>query len=304
VIEMANITVTEAAGFIPEIWAATALGALKANTVMARLVNRNFESDIARQGDIIRVPRRGTLSVNSKAANTVVTLQTPTADTVNLTLNQHKEVSFLVEDIAAAQANQSIIAGYVEDGMKAIGEEIDADLLALYTGFSATPIDGTSGSGGITAATVTEARRILNAAKVPQSDRYIVWHEDAEAELLDVEKFTSSDFGDNGDAIREAIIGRKYGFSHFMDQNVVVATGECKNLAFHRDAIMLATRPLPAPPEGTGAQSSVMNEDGFSIRVTYAWNASYLAMQVTLDVLYGVAELRDNHAVVIRSTEA
>lgn len=300
---MPNITVTEAAGFIPEIWAASALGALKANTVMARLVNRNFENAVAQQGDTLHIPRRGTLSVNNKVANTVVTLQTPTADTVDVTLNKHKEISILVEDIAAAQANQSIMAGYIEDGMKAIGEQIDSDLLALYSGFSTTPIDGTSGSGGITAATVTEARRLLNAAKVPQQDRYIVWHEDAEAELLEVEKFTSSDFGDNGDAVREAIIGRKYGFSHFMDQMVTVATSECKNLAFHRDAIVLVTRPLPAPPPGTGAVSTVMDEDGFSVRVVYAWNASHLAMQVTLDVLYGVAELRDNHAVVIRSTE-
>lgn len=300
---MANITTTEAAGFIPEIWAANALGALKANTVMARLVNRNFENAVAQQGDTLHIPRRGTLSVNTKSANTAVTLQTPTADTVDVTLSNHKEVSFLVEDIAAAQANQSILDGYIMDGMIAMAEYIDAALLALYSGFSTTPIDATSGSGGITAATVTEARRLLNAAKVPQQDRYIVWHEDAEAELLDVEKFTSSDFGDNGDAVREAIIGRKYGFSHFMDQQVVVATSEAKNLAFHKDSIVLVTRPLPPPPEGTGARSTVMNEDGFSVRVTYAWNPSHLAMQVTLDMLYGVAELRDNHAVVIRSTE-
>jgi hypothetical protein len=300
---MANITITEAANFIPEIWAANALGALKANTVMARLVNRNFESVIQQQGDTIHIPQRGTLSVNTKTANAVVTLQTPTAATVPLYLNQHKEVSFIVEDIAAAQANQDIIGGYVRDAMMALAEDIDAALLGLYASFSATPIDGTSGSGGIDASTVTEARRVLNAAKVPQEGRNIVWHEDAEAELLEVEKFTSSDFGDPGDAVREAIIGRKYGFSHFMDQQVVTALGEAKNLAFHRDAIVLATRPLPAPPAGTGAQSAVMSEDGIGLRVIYAYNPSYLGMQVTLDILYGVAILRNNHAVVIRSSE-
>ena len=299
---MANVTTTEAANFIPEIWAAAALGALKANTVMARLVNRNFENSIAKFGDILHIPKRGTLSVNNKAANTVVTLQTPSSDVVNLTLDKHKEISFLVEDIAAAQANQDIISGYIEDGMKAIAEQIDSDLLALYSGFSTTPIDATGGSGGITAATVTEARRLLNDAKVSQSDRYIVWHQDAEAELLDVEKFTSSDFGDNGDAVREAIIGRKYGFAHFMDQMVKEASGEAKNLAFHRDAIVLASRPLPTVPDGMGARSVVMPEEGFAVRVTWAYNAAYLGVQVTLDVLYGVAELRDNHAVVIRST--
>lgn len=300
---MANITVTEAANFIPEIWAASALGALKANTVMARLVNRNYENTIANAGDILHIPKRGALSVNAKAANTAVTLQTPSSDVANLTLSHHEEVSFLVEDVARAQANQDIIAGYITDAMVVLAEKIDGDLLALYSGFSTTPIDATSGSGGIVAGTVTEARRLLNAAKVPQDGRYIVWHEDAEAELLDIEKFTSSDFGDPGDAIREAIIGRKYGFSHFMDQQVVVATGECKNLAFHRDAIVLASRPLPAVPEQTGARSAVMEEDGIAIRVIWAYNPTYLGVQVTLDVLYGVAELRDNHAVVIRSTE-
>lgn len=300
---MANITTTEAAGFIPEIWAATALGYLKANTVMARLVNRNFENLVANQGDTINVPRRGSLTVNSKAANTGVTLQTPTADTIPLVLNKHEEVSFLVEDVAAAQSNQDIISGYISDGIQKIAEKIDADLLALYSGFSATPIDATSGSGGVTATTVTEARRILNAAKVPLTDRYIVWHEDAEKELLNIEKFTSSDFGDDGSAVREAVIGRKYGFMHLMDQQVPVAAGECKNLAFHRDAMMLATRPLPAPPPETGARGVTMAEDGFSIRVLYGYNMQYLGMQVTIDILYGVAELRDNHAVVIRSTE-
>jgi P22 coat protein - gene protein 5. len=122
-------------------------------------------------------------------------------------------------------------------------------------------------------------------------------------ELLNIEKFTSADFGDDGSAVREANIGRKYGFSHFMDQQVPVASSECKNLAFHRDAITMAMRPLPQVPSGMGANSTTMAEDGFSIRVIYSYNPNYLGVQVTLDLLYGVAELRDEFAVVIRSTE-
>jgi hypothetical protein len=87
-----------------------------------------------------------------------------------------------------------------------------------------------------------------------------------------------------------------------MDQQVKEAGGEAKNLAFHRDAIVLASRPLPPVPDGMGAKSAVMNEDGIAVRVIWAYNANYLGVQVTMDVLYGVAELRDNHAVVIRST--
>lgn len=299
---MANITVTEAAAFIPEIWAAMALGTLRANTVMARLVNRNFENYVAQYGDIINIPKRGTLTVNNKTANTAVTLQTPSASTVQVVLNKHKEVSFLIEDVAAAQANQDVILGYIGDGVIKIAEQIDTDLLALYSGFSQTPIDGVT--GGITAATITEARRILNSKLVPLGDRYIVWHEDAEKELLALGQFTNAQYDPgNADALTEATLGRKYGFTHVMDQKVAVAAGVCKNLAFHRDAIALVTRPLPPVPDGLGARSVVMNEDGIGIRVTYSYNASHLGVQVTLDILYGVAEMWDEFGLVINSDE-
>lgn len=300
---MANITVTEAANFIPEIWAAQALGRLRATTVMARLVNRNFDDEVAKFGDLIHIPKRGTLSVNNKVANTAVTLQTPSASVIDVTLNKHKEVSFLVEDIAKAQSRPDIIQGYIEDGIGVIAEQIDADLLALYSGFSATPIDSTGGSGGVTSGDIVSARRLLNKNKAPMTDRHIVWHPDAEAELLENEKFVSANWDPNNvSALREATIGRKYGFDHYVDQLVVEAGGEAKNIAFHRDAMVLVTRPLPMVPDGFGAKSAVMSEDGVGIRVTWSYNPSHLGIQVTLDLLYGVAELRDEFAVVLRST--
>lgn len=301
---MANITTTEAASFIPQVWAASALGALKANTVMARLINRNFENEVERQGNIVNIPKRGALVANNKAANGAVTLQIPSASTIAVTLNKHKEVSFLVEDVARAQANQDIIDGYIVDGMKKIAETIDADILALYTGFSTTPINATTAGGGVTAVTITEARRILNSKKVPLSDRYIVWGEDPEKELLALGQFTNAQYDPaNATALQEATLGRKYGFTHVMDQQVVAASTEIKNIAFHRDAMTLVTRPLPAVPDGMGAQSVVMQEDGIGIRVTYSYNPSYLGVQVTLDILYGVAEIWDEYGLVIRSTD-
>lgn len=301
---MANITKTEADGFIPEIWAATALGALKANTVMLQLVDRNFESLIANYGDIINVPRRGTLSVNDKAANTAITLQTPSADTIPLTLNKYKEVSFLVEDIAKAQANQDIINGYVTDAMIVMAEQIESDILALYSGFSTTPLDARTGSGGITVNTIIEADRLFNKAKVPQQGRAIVWNEDAKSEILKIAQFTNAQYDPaNATALQAATLGPKYGFTHYMSQLVPTTGGEVKNLAFHRNAIMFATRPLPAPPSGTGVVSSVMSEDGMGIRVMYGYDIRYKGMVVSLDMLYGVAEQRDAFGLVIRSTD-
>ena len=51
--------------------------------------------------------------------------------------------------------------------------------------------------------------------------------------------------------------------------------------------------PVPAPPPSRTPDS------GLVVRVTTAYNATYLGVQVTIDVLYGVAKLRDEKAVVV-----
>jgi len=42
-------------------------------------------------------------------------------------------------------------------------------------------------------------------------------------------------------------------------------------------------------------------ESGIVLRVLYAYNPTYLGVQVTMDVLYGVAELRDEAGIVVLS---
>jgi hypothetical protein len=146
----------------------------------------------------------------------------------------------------------------------------------------------------------------LNSAKAPLGDRQAVLHEDAEYELLAVERFINRDYAELEGApagLLNAYSGRFMGFNIFMDQKIAVAASECKNLFFHRNAMVLATRPLPPAPAGAGVLQRVMDEDGMGLRVTISYNPDHLGVQVTIDVLYGVAELRDNHGVVVRTTE-
>jgi hypothetical protein len=151
---------------------------------------------------------------------------------------------------------------------------------------------------------IIEARRVLNAAKVPMAGRNAVWHEDAEANLLATEQFTRGNWApENATALREAELGRKYGFTHYMDQQVVVVPTDLMNILFHRDAFVAAFRPLPAVPDGLGARSTVMNEDGVGLRVTWSYNPSFLGVQVTIDILYGMAVMRPEFGVVIKSPE-
>lgn len=297
---MANIGTTELGDSIATIIAAQALGYLKANTVLARLVARNWDEDVAVHGQTVQIPFTGALSVNDKAANTAVTLQTPSDTKATLTLNKHKEVSFLVEDIARAFARPEYVGAYMADGMKVLAEQIDADIAALYSGFSQT-IDATLGLGEDD---FREARRLLNSARAPLAERFAVLHEDAEKELLGIERVVNRDYAESlGGALAGAMSGRFVGFDIFVDQKIATSGGQCKNLFFQRNAVALAMRPLPPAPAGAGVVQAVMDEDGMGLRVTISYNPDQLGVQVTIDVLYGVVELRDNHGCVVSTTE-
>ncbi len=239
------------------------------------------------------------MSANAKAADTVVTLNAPTDTAFTVTLNQHWEVSFIIEDIARLLARPDYLNGYISDGVAKLAEQVDGAIAALYSGLSQT-IDATA---GLSEAHFRQARKLLNTAKAPLANRVAVLHEDAEYEMLGIEKVVNRDYAEAlGQAANAAMVGRFMGFDVFMDQNIVTSTSQ-KNLFMHRNALVLVTRPLDTAPSGMGVVQRVMEEDGIGLRVTLSYNPDHLGVQVTIDTLYGVAELRDNHGVVVSTVD-
>lgn len=287
---------------IPTIIAASALGYLKANTVMAQLVGRNWDNELAQKGQTVNIPFRGTLSVNDKATDTAVTKQVPDDSAVSVTLNKHKEITFLVEDVAEMFTSWNLEQGYSIDGVAVLAEQIDGDLTALYSGL-ASSIDASAGLGEDD---FRLARRMLNTAKAPLSDRFFVLHEDAEFELLAIEKFVNQDYRQalqgQPEGLVNAFAGRFAGFGVYMDQKIATATTH-KNLAFHRNAFVLATRPMRVAQPGKGVIQTSLSEDGVGLRVSMSYDTDYLANKVTIDVLYGVAELRDPFGITVATAD-
>ncbi len=300
---MANVTQAVAAPFIPQIWANTALEILRNKVVLAKLVTRDSDIAAFQVGDTLNIPYPGTFVANDKAANTPVTLQVPTATTTSVVLNRHKEASFLVEDAARALSNQDIMTRYMGAAVIPIAEQIETDLLGLYSGFTFTT--GTSGTD-LSAATIRSTRKLMNDNKAPQDNRAMIVSDKDEIALLGDSALQTYFAYSQTQGVKEGSIGRLYGFDIYQSQLVPMVVGtpnSTKNLAFDPGAIILAMRGLPDAPAGSGAQTSVVNDpvSGLTLRCTVAYNAQNLGVQVTIDVLYGVAKLRNEKAVVVLS---
>ena len=278
---------------------------LRSVIVLAKIVARDYRFEPGWVGKTLNIPYPGAMTAQDKAANTPATTQVPVGGaTIPLTLNKHKYVDFIIEDVAEAQSNGMLMMRYVKPAAIALAEAVENDLFSLYSGLS-TSI-GVSGTD-LTPAMVRTAAKTLDDRKVPQSDRFLVLSNKDKYALLGNSELTQYFANARPEAVREGSLGDLYGFDVRGSQLVSVVAGtpnSTKNLAIHSEAFIMATRPFrDIPMDGTGvrAQTVVDEESGLLIRVMYQYNMAERGARVGFDILYGFTELSDTRGIVVLS---
>ena len=310
---------TTNAAFIPTIIANKALGYFGAYMNLAKTVATNWDYSPATQGATIQVPKRGALTANSKSSNGSVTVQNPTATNISVTLNQHYEVTFGIDDVASVLQNQDTQSGYAADAALVLAEKIEGAVAGLYASLTATPIVMDFTSDTTADNSMRLVRKYFTDQKVPKIEqRQFYTGSSTYNGLLGVQKFTMAqnlglnNQGQNGPTspIMTGSLLDIYNMQVFESQQAV-STGTTPNIVEHgiaytKDAFILASRPLPQVPTGYGAVSEVINDDntGLGLRVVGSWNPNMTALQLTLDVLFGVAVNDNRRAVPVNYTHA
>lgn len=207
--------------FIPEMWANESLLILENNMVMANLIHRDFDNVVANYGDTVNTRKPGEFTAVRKTNADSVTVQDATSTNVPVVLNQWVHVSFIIKDGERTMSFKDLVEIYLQPGMLAQAQFLDQVLCGQTGRFLANTVGG---FGGLTSSTakdqILDTRQKLNDNKAWTSGRNFVWSSAGETAILKNDAFTSAEkVGDGGEAFREAEIGRKLGFRHFMDQN-------------------------------------------------------------------------------------
>src|SRR5712671_7431246 len=142
---MPAITSANIANAIVKLVAVDALPALMSNLVMGNLVNRDYEPSLAQAGDTINVPIPPTMVANNIAEGGTVQTQNPSLGNAQIVLNTHAEATFQIPDVTKVLAVPDLLRIYMEPAVAAIAERIEADLLNLYSQFTANTPVGTAG---------------------------------------------------------------------------------------------------------------------------------------------------------------
>ena len=267
---------------------------LRNNAVFANLVYRDYSSEfVAGIGDTITI--RKPAKFEAKEFSTTITVQDATESSVTVTMDKHLDVSFAVTAKDMAMNIQDFSAQLLTPAMQAFADKIDSYIIGLVDAITASKV--TPAGDVITVADIVDAREFLTKAAAPMTERRFVYNSATEADLLKTDLFVNaSAVGDEGTALREASLGRKFGMDFYVDQNMDKATTAAA-VAFHRNAFALVTRQLQQPRGA--ANSAIMSYDGFGLRVVYDYDITKKTDTVSIDMLCGVKTLDASLAAII-----
>lgn len=232
--------------FIPQIWGQKINHAMEKNCVMLQCVNRNWQADADKGGDIINIITPGEVTA-SAYTGTITSYETPQSTKAQLKLDQETYFAFSVPDISAVQANISIMDSYVEKAKMALELKLDSYLFGKSLDTSASNILGSTSAVSLTSENIyskfVEMAKLLKISgamgmenssdksfekasedgeKAFSKDKKAPWvviHPDIEELLLNSSQFTSASI--LGDKLkREGAIGKVAGLEVLVSNNV------------------------------------------------------------------------------------
>lgn len=211
--------------FIPEKWAMEGLAILEENMVMARLVHRDFSDEVANFGDVVNTRRPGTFRSQRKTDSDSVVSQDASSTNVQVPLNQHEYVTFVIKDGEASKSFKELVQVYLLPGMQAIARGVDRGLVGQVHQYIRTSAKRVGRLSNLTSSNakdfVLEARETLNKNLAYVAGRRLMLSPSSETALLKTDMFVkANERGDSGIALENAILGRILGFDTYMDQNV------------------------------------------------------------------------------------
>lgn len=294
----------------PELIASRALATLYNDTVVAALVNRDYDPDFTgKQGDTVTV--RVPLVFSSKRFDRSkgIEVQNGTEDSFAVTLDEIADVSFEVTAEELLLEIDDFAEQLIDPAMEAINQQVDGDLAealvdaANQVGESGDYVEEQNGAGVVSDTDIDvliDARTKLGRNKIPTMNRRALFSPEGAGVVLKDERVSTANKSGDTDGLREASIGRLFGFDTYESQVLGYGSGDkggADGVAFHRDAITLASRTLPKPLGKAGEQAATASYKGLGLRVVYDYSITYKKDVVSVDFLYGVRAVRPQGAV-------
>lgn len=161
---------------------------------------------------------------------------------------------------------------------------------------NALPADDAVGTFALTASdqntidALLAMRKELGTQDVPFIDRYLAVSPEIASRILNVDQFVKANESGSADALREAIIGRIFGFTVVESNALTAGTA----VAYHKSGFALAVRP-PVSPRGA-TESASASAQGIGMRQVFQYDSGTAQDQSLVSTFAGAAAVWENAA--------
>lgn len=222
------------ATFVPEIWSAVLLSSLKKAEVFAKLANRNYEGEIANQGDTVHITSVSRPTVNSYTVGQTITVQSLQTADRQLTIGNADYFAFEVDDIDKRQAAGSVLEEALTEASYGLADKVDILLAGQYVNVQAANQVNAGAAVSVTTGDIaytqmTQLKRKCDEANIPMIGRWVVIPPWYHALLLDTNKFAANPAlagtAQAELALIEGYVGKVVGFDVYVSNNAVNVSG-------------------------------------------------------------------------------
>lgn len=270
---MANVTVTTAANFIPEMWRDAILDYAERKFQIKNQVS-DFSSMLSGGGDILHIPKVTEETAAAKSGGSAVTYSVNTDGKIDLTVDQHHYEAKRIEDIVKVQESADLFNAYARSMGYALAKKVE-NYLAVDVIQAATGNDVTLAADNTMTTSLlrTGLQKLLDAGHdYTDGDTWFYGSPAAYMSMLSLGDFTEAQKrGDNVNPLVKGQVVMAYGMPVFAstDWDDDGGTGDESASIFKREAIYFAQQISP--------------------RVQSAYDIDHLATSVVADVLFGAA---------------
>lgn len=277
------VTTTTDQHFIPEIWADGIYKFFERKTVFRGLID-DYSALIGGKGygDVIHIPEMSLISASDKSAGSDVSYDATATTETQLTVNKHKYVAKLFEDVAMIQSEADLVEKYSRMMGESLARQVDADIWSELDGLNQS--QALSADDTLTASVFESVLATLGEQDIPYMDGEcaMVVNPTLFADILNpstgiAQYFIRNDaVGEGNRGLRSGLVGSLYGIDVYMS-NTVSTGGTATTIpgaVFHKSACVIA----------------VQND----VRVQSEYSIDALGTKVVSDLLYGVKLIDDS----------
>lgn len=207
--------------FIPEVWSAAILEALRAKLVFPSLCNRDYEGDIREAGDTVHITGYNDVTVREYVRGQPITVDDVTdKEAAVLKIDKSDYFAFKVNDLDKAQAKADLTGKFTNSAAYNMMKNVENYISNLMDAAVETPAKTVDvGTPADAYLAVVEAGRKLDVQNVPDEGRWLVVSPDFYALLLQDSRFIEgTEAGHN--TLLNGVVGQVRGFTVVKSNNV------------------------------------------------------------------------------------